>query len=335
LSSEGLNDKQTSLPEVTGLNTMNIHFLGTSGPRGWPEAGCRCASCAALRAAGARFEPTRVEVDGVPLEECPRLSVPGGWDVEAPGGGRLLVAAGPGECPSPAPGRRYDAVLLDLAGDPGHLGLLRHVGAVTPLTEVHAVHLDHRLRSPAELERRLRWWTRPRPAPHRTLLLGGARSGKSAEAELRFAAEGEVTYVATAAHRDDDPEWIARITAHQERRPSWWRTAETTDLAGLLGATGGSILIDGLGTWLASVMDARGAWEDPAAVRPALDALVEAWRAAEADVVAVTDEVGQGIVPATASGRLFRDLLGTLNQRLAAESEEVALVVAGRLVHLP
>jgi len=314
---------------------MNIHFVGSSGPRGWPEPDCRCASCSTLRVAGRRFEPTRVEVDDVPLAECSQRPVPGGYDVEAPGGARLLVAAGPGRRPEPVPGRRYDAVLLDLAEHPEHLGLLRRRGAVGPDTEVHAVHLDHRLRSPAELERRLRWWTRPRPAPHRTLLLGGARSGKSAEAELRLAAEPQVTYVATAARRDDDPEWAARIKTHQERRPSWWHTAETTDVARLLADSRGSILIDGLGTWLAAVMDANEGWTDPAAVRPHLDGLVAAWRSTGADVVAVTDEVGLAIVPATASGRLFRDLLGTLNQRLAAESEEVALVVAGRAVDLP
>ncbi len=313
---------------------MNIDFLGTSGPRGWPEPGCRCASCAALRAAGLRYDPFRAEVDGVPLDQCSRWPVPGGYEVEAPNGGHLLVAEGPGECPEPVPDRAYDAVLLDLAGRPEHLGLLRHRGAVTSMTEVHAVHLDHRLRSPAELERRLGWWLRPRPAPHRTLLLGGARSGKSTEAEMRLIAEPYVTYVATAGRRDDDPEWTARIEAHRARRPCWWRTVETTDLPHVLTSTAGALLIDGLGMWLAAVMDACGAWADPAAVRPHLDELVEAWRSTEADVVAVSDEVGLSIVPATSSGRLFRDLLGGLNQRLAAESEEAALVVAGRVTTL-
>ena len=65
-------------------------------------------------------------------------------------------------------------------------------------------------------------------------MLGGAGSGKSAEAELRLAAEPEVTYVATGRTDPADPEWTARITAHQARRPSWWHTLETTDLAGVL-----------------------------------------------------------------------------------------------------
>ncbi len=69
-------------------------------------------------------------------------------------------------------------------------------------------------------------------------MLGGARSGKSAEAELRLAAEPEVTYVAAAGPAGgDDAEWAARVAAHQARRPRWWRTVETTDMAGVLRAS--------------------------------------------------------------------------------------------------
>lgn len=93
--------------------------------------------------------------------------------------------------------------------------------------------------------------------------------------------------------------------------------------------------MDGIGTWLAAAMDETGAWEDPSRVRPRLDALVEAWRGTRARVVAVSEEVGLSLVPATASGRAFGDALGRLNQRLAAESEEAALVVAGRVMDLP
>jgi adenosylcobinamide kinase/adenosylcobinamide-phosphate guanylyltransferase len=226
-------------------------------------------------------------------------------------------------------------VLLDLAGRPEHLGLLRHRGAVTAATEVLAVHVDHRVSSVRELERRMGWWRRPRGGPYRTLLLGGARSGKSAQAELRLAADPSVTYVATGVLRDDDPEWTARIEAHRQRRPSWWRTVETADVAPLLRTATGTVLLDGVGTWLAAVMDACGAWEDVAAVRPRVEELVEAWRGTEARVVAVSDEVGLSLVPSGAGGRAFRDVLGGLNQRLAAESEETALVVAGRVVDLP
>ena len=170
------------------------------------------------------------------------------------------------------------------------------------------------------------------------LVLGGARSGKSERAELRLAGEPEVTYVATGADGAGDPEWAARVAAHRARRPGWWRTAETTDLAGILRTARGAVLVDGIGTWLAAVMDEGGAWAGGAAARDRLAAriaeLIAAWRQAEAYVVAVSDETGLGVVPATPAGRLFRDELGRLNQALAAESEEAELVVAGRVLSL-
>jgi adenosylcobinamide kinase/adenosylcobinamide-phosphate guanylyltransferase len=288
-----------------------------------------------MRAARRRFEPTRVLLDGMPLDECHRQEIPGGYDVRTPRGHRVLFASRPGARPRPPSPGPYDAVLLDLAGDPAHLGWLRHIGAVTPATRVEAVQVDHRLASPVELERRLEQWRRPFTAPWRTLVLGGARSGKSEEAERRVLALPEVTYVATGVMHADDPDWRARIEAHRERRPGWWDTAETIDVAGLLRTASGTLLIDGMGTWLTAMFDALGAWEYPQAVQPRVDELVRAWRSTEANVVAVSDEVGLSVVPATSSGRAFRDMLGRLNQRLAAESEETALVVAGRVLELP
>ena len=313
---------------------MDIDLHGTAAPEGWPAPGCRCASCGRLRAAGMRHEPFDAVVDGVPLEDCPRTAVPGGYEVRSPQGGCALVASAPGARPEPVAGAEYDAVLLDLVGSPEHLGFLRHVGAVTPKTDVMAIHVDHRVSSPAELERRTAFWRRPEDGPFRTLLLGGSRSGKSAEAELRLAACADVLYIATGPVRDDDPGWTERVAAHQARRPAWWRTVETTDLVGVLRSATGAVLVDGIGTWLASVIDEADAWEDPSPVHPHLDDLVEAWRGTRARVVAVSDEVGLSLVPATASGRAFGDLLGRLNQRLAAESEESALVVAGRVLEL-
>lgn len=310
-----------------------VEILGTAAAGGWPADGCSCASCNRLRAAGTRPAPFGALIGGVPWAECDRTDVPGGHDVRGPSGQRVLVAAGPGACPEPVPGVRYDAALLDLVGAPEHLGRLRGLGAVTARTHVAAVHVDHRVPSPAELERRLACWLRPDTGPWRTLLLGGSRSGKSAEAELRLAACADVTYVATGGARDGDREWAARVEAHRRRRPARWRTVETTDVAGALEAADGAVLVDGIGTWLAAAMDETGAWDDPAAavprVLPRLDALVAAWRGTAARVVAVSDEVGLSLVPGTASGRAFRDALGLLNQRLAAESEETALVVAG------
>jgi adenosylcobinamide kinase / adenosylcobinamide-phosphate guanylyltransferase len=148
-----------------------------------------------------------------------------------------------------------------------------------------------------------------------------------------------VTYVATGPEGTaGDPEWVARVAAHRARRPAWWRTAETTDLAGVLAGAGGALLIDGIGTWLAAAIDECGAWEGSADAAARLAAriagLVGAWRQTGAYVVAVSDEAGLGVVPATPAGRLFRDELGRLNQMLAAESEEAELVVAGRVLPL-
>ena len=202
--------------------------------------------------------------------------------------------------------------------------------------------------------------------PWRVLVLGGARSGKSERAELRLAGEPNVTYVATGsagttrsgetaepggpkgsvgtagtagvAGRGGDLEWAVRVAAHRARRPAWWRTAETTDLAGVLAGTRGALLIDGIGTWLAAAMDECGAWDGSADSAARLAAriagLVGAWRQTRAYVVAVSDETGLGVVPVTPAGRRFRDELGRLNQVLAAESEEAELVVAGRIVPL-
>ncbi|WP_103957756.1 bifunctional adenosylcobinamide kinase/adenosylcobinamide-phosphate guanylyltransferase [Nonomuraea solani] len=171
--------------------------------------------------------------------------------------------------------------------------------------------------------------------PRRALLLGGSRSGKSAEAELWLATEPHVTYVATGPDGAGDGEWAARVRAHRDRRPAHWATAETTDLVTAIRSATAPLLIDGLGTWLAAVFDQEGAWEgDRAPVEARCDELVAAWRQAPERIVAVSDEVGLGVVPATASGRAFRDALGRLNARLAAESEYVALVVAGRPLEL-
>ncbi|MER5324378.1 bifunctional adenosylcobinamide kinase/adenosylcobinamide-phosphate guanylyltransferase [Streptosporangium roseum] len=248
-----------------------------------------------------------------------------------------------------------DLVLIDVLDRPERLGDLRRRGVVGERTHVVAVDIDHRVPTEAELARRAALWGVRAvpdgtvldtggpvpgrvPQPRRTLLLGGTRSGKSAEAELRLAGEPEVLYVATGPSGGGDDEWTRRVQAHRDRRPAHWGTAETTDLAGLLRTAEAPMLIDGLGTWVAAVFDEYDAWsggDGRDAVTARCDELVAAWRQARAQVVAVSDEVGLGVVPATSSGRMFRDVLGRLNQRLALESEDVALVVAGRLLPLP
>jgi adenosylcobinamide kinase/adenosylcobinamide-phosphate guanylyltransferase len=172
-------------------------------------------------------------------------------------------------------------------------------------------------------------------------VLGGARSGKSAEAERRLAGMPGVTYVATGGSRPDDPDWAARVAAHRERRPPSWRTAETTDLLPLLRDASGPLLIDCLTLWLTAVLDETGAWDDAAwaagaqrEVAARVSELTAAWPAAPMRVVAVSSEVGMGVVPATPAGRRFRDELGRLNAGIADASDEVLLVVAGQVLRI-
>jgi adenosylcobinamide kinase/adenosylcobinamide-phosphate guanylyltransferase len=165
----------------------------------------------------------------------------------------------------------------------------------------------------------------------RVLVLGGARSGKSAHAESLLTGVHGVTYLATSPAPGDDEEWAARVAAHRARRPATWTTVESTDPAALHGP--GPVLVDSVTTWVAALMDDAGVWEEehgaPERLADAVDALVEAWAATRAAVVAVSDEVGLGVVPGTRAGRLFRDTLGAVNQRLAATADEVWFVVAG------
>jgi adenosylcobinamide kinase / adenosylcobinamide-phosphate guanylyltransferase len=167
-------------------------------------------------------------------------------------------------------------------------------------------------------------------------VLGGARSGKSAEAERRLSAFPHVVYVATGGTREGDGEWAARVRAHRERRPASWRTEETCDLVPLLSEDGPPLLIDCLALWLTHAMDAVGAWDDgrwaesgAAELGERIGALLAAVRRTRRTVVAVSNEAGSGVVPATAAGRRFRDELGRLNAGFAAECEHVLLVVAG------
>jgi adenosylcobinamide kinase/adenosylcobinamide-phosphate guanylyltransferase len=167
------------------------------------------------------------------------------------------------------------------------------------------------------------------------LVLGGARSGKSAAAEEMLAGDSPVDYVATGAPPGSgDAEWDTRVAEHQRRRPPHWRTIETLGLAEVVaGPPTAPVLVDCLTSWLARVMDDCGAWDgDQDAARglaARIDELVGAWRLTRRHVVAVSNEIGSGVVPGTASGRRFRDELGRLNARIAADSDEVWLCTAG------
>ncbi|MVU82259.1 nicotinate-nucleotide--dimethylbenzimidazole phosphoribosyltransferase [Nocardia sp. ET3-3] len=167
----------------------------------------------------------------------------------------------------------------------------------------------------------------------RTLVLGGARSGKSAYAEQLVASEA-VRYVATAVADPADADFAERIAAHRARRPAHWTLVEGDPVAALNEATPVT-LVDDLGTWLTARLDARAAWESPrGTVSPDLDRLVTAVDHYRERLVIVSPEVGLGVIPATASGRLFRDEIGTLNQRLAEVCDEVILVVAGQALRV-
>lgn len=163
-------------------------------------------------------------------------------------------------------------------------------------------------------------------------MLGGTRSGKSAHAECLLPADTPVRYLATGRRRAGDAEWSARIDAHRARRPPSWTTLEDADVAAVVRAGGGPLLVDDLATWLTGVLDDAGAWDAPAvprAVGTAVEGLVAAVAAAPGRIVLVSAEVGLGVVPATRAGRLFRDELGALNAALAAVCDEVVLLVAG------
>jgi adenosylcobinamide kinase/adenosylcobinamide-phosphate guanylyltransferase len=168
----------------------------------------------------------------------------------------------------------------------------------------------------------------------RTLVLGGARSGKSTEAERRFADRVNVVYVATARPDATDEEWTERIEKHRARRPASWSTLETTEVPVVLRAARPDepVLVDCLTLWATAVLD-EGGWESGAWSEDLVDAriadLVAALRDTRADVVLVSNEVGQGVVPATTSGRRFRDVLGRVNLEVARECDEVLFMTAG------
>ncbi|MGW1977504.1 bifunctional adenosylcobinamide kinase/adenosylcobinamide-phosphate guanylyltransferase [Streptomyces sp. NPDC001889] len=281
-----------------------------------------------------------------------------GYEVTSPEGDRLLYLP-PGGAPAGlAEGlAAYEMVVADVTGRPDAIARLRAAGAIGATTDVIAVHLDHDVPGGPELERRLSAaGARAVPdgttlivgeyhavpdVPRRTLVTGGARSGKSVEAERRLETFPDVLYVATGGRRAGDAEWADRVRLHRERRPASWRTDESCDLAPLLGDDGPPLLIDCLSLWLTDAMDRAGAWEDATwyeggerALRERVAELVGAVRRTPRTVVAVTNEVGSGVVPATASGRRFRDELGRLNAAFAAECEQVVLVVAGQALVL-
>ncbi len=161
------------------------------------------------------------------------------------------------------------------------------------------------------------------PRPSLTLVLGGARSGKSAYAEGLIEAAGGGIYLATAEALD--AEMRERVQDHRSRRGNLWRTVEEPlDLSGALRANGDNpILVDCLTLWLSNIMAAGGDIEYE------LTLLISTVSECRAPVVVVSNEVGLGIVPDNGLARAFRDHAGRMNQQLAAVADRVVFVAAG------
>jgi adenosylcobinamide kinase / adenosylcobinamide-phosphate guanylyltransferase len=164
------------------------------------------------------------------------------------------------------------------------------------------------------------------------LLLGGARAGKSAHA-LRFAQEngGSVCFIATAQALDDD--MSRRIDRHRSERPSHWQTIEepyAIDRALQQATESAVVIVDCLtlfvSNWLLRVDDEHQCEQT---LREITTAFVNTAQSRQQTIICVSNEVGLGVVPETRLGRIFRDLLGRVNQDFAQAADEVHLLVAG------
>jgi adenosylcobinamide kinase/adenosylcobinamide-phosphate guanylyltransferase len=167
-----------------------------------------------------------------------------------------------------------------------------------------------------------------------TLVLGGARSGKSRHAQsLAAAAGGPVLFVATAApvSPDGDPEMAARIARHLAERPSHWKTVEAAlDVVAAVRSAETFVLVDCVTIWISNLLYEHRSLERPYREKTILgevEALAAVLR--EREAIAVSNEVGEGIVPESPLAREFRDLQGQANQILAREAARVVLLVAG------
>jgi adenosylcobinamide kinase/adenosylcobinamide-phosphate guanylyltransferase len=161
-----------------------------------------------------------------------------------------------------------------------------------------------------------------------TLVLGGVRSGKSRYAQAEAARFARVTFVATA--RRSDGEMRRKIAVHRRERPRGWKTVEAPrNLDQIIlreGRSADVLLVDCLTTYCGGLLTSRGV---SAKSRAHLASVVDAIEATRASVFLVSNEVGSGVVPAFRSGRLYRDLLGEMNQQVARVASRVVLLVAG------
>ena len=166
------------------------------------------------------------------------------------------------------------------------------------------------------------------------LVTGASSSGKSEFAEALAAKNESVIYLATARVDRSDREWQAKILKHQQRRPSNWQTvvaSEETELESYIkeAAKTECLLIDSLGTWVANFLELdRISWQQKC------DRLLLSLQGSSAEIILVGEETGWGIVPAYASGRLFRDRLGYLSRKIASVVDVTYLVAGGYILDL-
>jgi adenosylcobinamide kinase/adenosylcobinamide-phosphate guanylyltransferase len=162
-----------------------------------------------------------------------------------------------------------------------------------------------------------------------TLVLGGARSGKSRYAQQLADQSRHVVFVATAKITDD--EMRAKIERHREDRPKEWLTVEEPlDLPQALAKhefDSEVILVDCLTVYAANLLEVDG--EDDAALERRMQALFDALRKVNCRLILVSNEVGSGVHPVSPLGRRYRDLLGEINQKVAGIADDVVLMVAG------
>ena len=165
--------------------------------------------------------------------------------------------------------------------------------------------------------------------PDVTLVLGGVRSGKSRYA-LRLATKAErVTFLATAERREDE-EMRRKIERHRAERPQHWKTIEEPlNLADAIASAADCdlLVIDCLTLFAGKLLETQGG--DMLAITARIDALCKGIEGSSCSIVLVSNEVGSGVVPAFELGRRYRDLLGEINQRVAAIADRVVLMVAG------
>jgi adenosylcobinamide kinase/adenosylcobinamide-phosphate guanylyltransferase len=165
-----------------------------------------------------------------------------------------------------------------------------------------------------------------------TLLLGGARSGKSALAVQLAASEREVVFIATAEAGDD--EMAARIARHRAERPTGWSTREEPiAVAESLAAAPpeACVILDCLSLWVSNLLGAD--WADDAVAAEA-ERTASAGAARVGRTIVVSNEVGLGLVPESPLGRRYRDLLGHVNTAFAERADEGFFLVAGRVLRL-